>query len=121
MATLWARCSPPSSGKFSTDPATPSPGQSSSYVPFHSFHIPYSNYARQATYVLDIVFILILRWYLVRENNRRDAEHAASGKEYDEFGYVEHTQEDGSIVKLKVPIQFLDITDRENKAFRYPL
>ncbi|KAG8999160.1 hypothetical protein FRB90_012142 [Tulasnella sp. 427] len=27
----------------------------------------------------------------------------------------------GSIVKLKVPIQFMDITDKENKAFRYPL
>ncbi|KIO24291.1 hypothetical protein M407DRAFT_213098 [Tulasnella calospora MUT 4182] len=74
-----------------------------------------------STYVFDIFMIFIIRWYLVSENKRRDAEKLASGEEYDEFGYIEHTQEDGSVVKLKVPIQFMDITDKENKAFRYPL
>ncbi|KAG8895904.1 hypothetical protein FRC01_012133 [Tulasnella sp. 417] len=73
------------------------------------------------TYIGDIILIIIIRWYLVRENKRRDAEKLASGEEYPEFGYIEHTQEDGTVVKLKVPIQFLDITDKENRAFRYPL
>ncbi|KAG9022432.1 hypothetical protein FS837_006358 [Tulasnella sp. UAMH 9824] len=73
------------------------------------------------TYVADIIIILVTRWYLVRENKRRDAEKAASGKEYEEFGYIEHTREDGSIQKIKVPIQFMDITDWENKSFRYAL
>lgn len=76
---------------------------------------------RQCTYVFDIFMIFVIRWYLVRENRTRDAEKLASGEEYDEFGYVEHTQEDGSIIRLKVPIQFMDITDKENRAFRYPL
>ncbi len=65
--------------------------------------------------------VALIRWYLIRDNKQRDAEKLASGKEYDEFGYIEHVQEDGSIVKLKVPIQFLDITDKENRAFRYAL
>ncbi|KIO24293.1 hypothetical protein M407DRAFT_213109 [Tulasnella calospora MUT 4182] len=73
------------------------------------------------TYAFDIFIICVIRWWLVRENKRRDAEKLASGEEYPEFGYIEHTQEDGSIVKLKVPIQFMDITDKENRAFRYPL
>ncbi|KIO26062.1 hypothetical protein M407DRAFT_24622 [Tulasnella calospora MUT 4182] len=73
------------------------------------------------TYVGDIILILIIRWYLSSENKRRDREKLESGKEYDEFGYIERVQEDGSTVKYKVPIQFLDITDLENKAFRYSL
>lgn len=76
---------------------------------------------RQASFIFDIFMIAIIRWYLVRENKRRDAEKLASGEEYPEFGYIEHVQEDGSVVKLKVPIQFMDVTDKENKAFRYPL
>ncbi|KAG8929549.1 hypothetical protein FRC01_004156 [Tulasnella sp. 417] len=74
-----------------------------------------------SSFAFDILIISVIRWYLVRENKRRDAEKLASGEEYEEFGFVEHVQEDGSVVKLKVPIQFLDITDLENKAFRYPL
>ncbi|KAG8990411.1 hypothetical protein FRB90_001768 [Tulasnella sp. 427] len=73
------------------------------------------------TYIADITIILTIRWYLNRENKRRDAEQIASGKEYEEFGYIEHTREDGSVQKIKVPIQFMDITDWENKAFRYAL
>ncbi|KAG9035462.1 hypothetical protein FS837_001921 [Tulasnella sp. UAMH 9824] len=73
------------------------------------------------SFAFNIFIIFIIRWYLVRENKRRDAERLDSGKEYEEFGFVKHVQEDGSVVKLKVPIQFLDITDLENKAFRYPL
>ncbi|KAG9007033.1 hypothetical protein FRB93_008300 [Tulasnella sp. JGI-2019a] len=71
--------------------------------------------------VLDIVLVLALRFVLVAENRRRDAEKLASGKEYDEFGYIETTGADGQTHKVKVPIQFLDITDKENKAFRYAI
>jgi len=73
------------------------------------------------TYSLDIVLILALRIILQRENARRDRLKAESGKEYEEFGYVERTREDGSIEKFKVPIALLDITDGENPAFRYVL
>lgn len=73
------------------------------------------------TYVGDIILILIIRWYLSSENKRRDREKLESGKEYEEFGYIERVQGDGTTIKYKVPIQFLDITDLENKAFRYSL
>lgn len=73
------------------------------------------------TYVGDFILILIIRWYLSSENKRRDREKLESGKEYEEFGYIERIQEDGTTIKYKVPIQFLDITDLENKAFRYSL
>lgn len=58
-----------------------------------------------------------MRWYLSRENRRRDA----SGEVYPEYGYIEHVTEDGRTVKVKVPIQYMDITDWENRAFRYAL
>ncbi|KAG9039675.1 hypothetical protein FS837_000943 [Tulasnella sp. UAMH 9824] len=74
-----------------------------------------------SSFAFNIFIISIIRWYLVRENKRRDAERLDSVKECEEFGFVEHVQEDGSVDRLKVPIQFLDMTDLENKAFRYPL
>lgn len=73
------------------------------------------------TVVADMALALVLRWYLISENKKRDAEKLASGKEYDEFGYIEVNKADGTVEQVKVPIQFLDITDKENKAFRYPL
>jgi hypothetical protein len=74
-----------------------------------------------SSYVFDIGVIYALRLYFQYLNRKRDAEKLASGKEYEEYGYVEHVNEDGSVVKMKVPIQFMDVTDWENKAFRYAL
>jgi len=71
------------------------------------------------SYFGDIVIISGMWYYLSTENKRRDAEKLASGKEYDEFGVIEMTEQDGTVKKVKVPIQFLDLTDMENKAFRY--
>ncbi|KAG8872181.1 hypothetical protein FRB98_000226 [Tulasnella sp. 332] len=71
--------------------------------------------------VVNCLCVLALRIHLVAENKRRDAEKIASGKEYDDFGYVEKTDADGKVHKVKVPIQYLDITDKENRAFRYAL
>lgn len=50
------------------------------------------------SYVGDIIVILIICWYLSSENKRRDREKLESGKEYDEFGYIERVQEDGHVV-----------------------
>jgi hypothetical protein len=36
-------------------------------------------------------------------------------------GYIEQTTESGEIVKTKVDISMLDLTDLENKFFIYPL
>ena len=73
----------------------------------------------QSTYIFDIIIIFCMRLYFMYLNRKRDAEKLASGKEYDEFGYVEHVNADGTTQRIKVPIQFMDMTDWENKAFRY--
>ena len=63
-----------------------------------------------ASYVCDWILILALRIYLQRENKRRDAIQAASGKPDDEFGYVERTDADGKVIRQKVEKALLDIT-----------
>ena len=72
-------------------------------------------------YCMDAFLVLLMRWHLQRQNRLRDAEKLASGIEYEEYGYVDHVMEDGTTVKVKIPIQYMDITDFENKAFRYAL
>ena len=70
-----------------------------------------------------------IRYVLKAENERRDKlyeEAVASGNskliaEFDEFGYLETEDEKGVKVKRKVEKALLDITDRENLAFRYVL
>jgi len=74
-----------------------------------------------ASYVGDWILILALRVYLQRENKRRDAIQATSGKSDHEFGYVERTGDDGQIIRQRVEKALLDITDRENMSFRYVL
>jgi len=74
-----------------------------------------------ASYGCNWILILALRIYLQRENKRRDAIQAASGKPDDEFGYVERTDTDGKVIRQKVEKALLDITDRENMSFRYVL
>ncbi|KAG8926190.1 hypothetical protein FRC01_009234 [Tulasnella sp. 417] len=127
-AIFLVKWRPPNSGKKSTVLATPFRGPSSWYARFLStLRSPTKlshagpRHHQQAGFACDILIISVIRWYLVRENKRRGAEKLASGEEYEEFGFVEHVQDDGSVVKLKVPIQVLDITDLENKGFRYPL
>ena len=82
---------------------------------------------------------LVLRWMLVRENALRDKEEYDST--YDDL-YVEHVTPEGESVKIKVPKvqnppslrifggqsdilsvhkEFLDLTDRQNREFRYVL
>lgn len=62
------------------------------------------------TYVVTPTILLTIRYFLTRENKRRDALMAGGGIEkfYDENGD-------------EVDATFLDITDRKNLAFRYPL
>ena len=63
------------------------------------------------------------------ENDRRDTlyeEAVAAGNakliaEFDEFGYLETEDEKGGKVKRKVEKALLDVTDKQNLAFRYVL
>ncbi|KAJ4260445.1 Allantoate permease [Fusarium torreyae] len=56
-------------------------------------------------YFLCTVDLLVMRWVFDRRNKRRDAEKAAQGDQY----------------KVEDNHEFLDLTDLENKEFRYEL
>lgn len=69
----------------------------------------------------------VIQFVLSSENKRRDRlyqDALASGKslsDFDEFGYLELEDEKGVRVKRKVEKALLDITDKQNLAFRYVL
>lgn len=73
-----------------------------------------------ASYAGDWIILLALRYYLQRENARRDRALAASGLEgagnekavahQEVFGYVEKVGPDGVVVRQKVEKALLDLT-----------
>jgi len=64
------------------------------------------------------LLFLVIRAYLSRENSRRDREqHDAT---YDEV-YVTMKDDDGADVQKKLDKAFLDLTDQQNREFRYVL
>jgi len=70
--------------------------------------------------VFPAILILYIRYYLDKENKRRDA-LVASGKEIQGTGVVESTDGEGHLVDHVVDNNQLDLTDRENLTFRYVL
>ncbi|KZT19109.1 MFS general substrate transporter [Neolentinus lepideus HHB14362 ss-1] len=69
-------------------------------------------------YVICPTLLLVIRWVLARENKRRDAE--PRDETYDEV-YIESVDEKGNVVETKVDKEFLDLTDGQNRDFRYVL
>jgi len=65
-----------------------------------------------------IFLMLFIRIMLVRENKRRDAE--PRDESFDNV-YVVKIDEDGNRTEVKVSKEFLDLTDRQNRDFRYVL
>lgn len=63
------------------------------------------------------VLLFVIRAILVRENRIRDAEAVFDVDEY----VIERITEDGKRVKVKIDKEFLDLTDRQNRDFRYIL
>ncbi|KAG1818387.1 major facilitator superfamily domain-containing protein [Suillus variegatus] len=63
------------------------------------------------------VLLFVIRAILVRENRIRDAESVFDVDEY----VIERITEDGKRVKVKIDKEFLDLTDRQNRDFRYIL
>ncbi|KAJ7871731.1 MFS general substrate transporter [Mycena leptocephala] len=70
-------------------------------------------------YACCMVLVLAIRFLLIAENKRRDAEPTRDGG-YDDV-YVERPAGGGSgrMEKVKVDKEFLDLTDRQNRDFRY--
>ncbi|KAJ7859783.1 MFS general substrate transporter [Mycena olivaceomarginata] len=68
-------------------------------------------------FVICMAIFLIIRSILAAENKRRDAE--PQSKEMFDNAYVEQPSADGTMVKVKVDRAFLDLTERQNRDFRY--
>lgn len=64
--------------------------------------------------VLPTFIVLFLRYYLVKENKRRD--QLAKREEIREIGVIEHIDESGERREEVVDARQLDLTDRENLA-----
>ncbi|KAI0647523.1 MFS general substrate transporter [Trametes meyenii] len=69
-------------------------------------------------WAVSALLLLATRAYLAWENARRERE--APDARYDEV-YVSETRADGSVVEKKVDKAFLDLTDIQNRDFRYVL
>jgi len=72
--------------------------------------------------VASALTLLVTRQYLAHQNKKRDEEAAAGvdkGDKYDEV-YIT-VMEDGSAVEKKVDRAFQDLTDLQNREFRYVL
>ncbi|GAB1521882.1 hypothetical protein RhiTH_004981 [Rhizoctonia solani] len=70
------------------------------------------------SYFLCPIILLIIRARLSRENKKRDAEPKT---EEEDDAYIEETLQDGTKVERKVDKAFLDLTDIQNRDFRYVL
>jgi len=69
-------------------------------------------------YLLCMMILLAIRYILAKENKRRDGEPV--DETHDEV-YIEDVGEDGEKRKRKVDKVFLDLTDIQNRDFRYVL
>ncbi|PBK67069.1 MFS general substrate transporter [Armillaria solidipes] len=68
--------------------------------------------------VFRILTLLGIRYLLSTENRRRDAEPVDTA--YADV-YIERLREDGVMEKVRVDKEFLDLTDKQNRDFRYVL
>ena len=78
------------------------------------------------SHILCSILVIATRQILDAENKRRDrlkaeAEKTGIGREKFEDWAIVEVEKDGKIVKEKVDKSFLDLTDKENLAFRYVL
>ncbi|KZV92894.1 MFS general substrate transporter [Exidia glandulosa HHB12029] len=69
-------------------------------------------------YVICPLILLVIRYMLASENKRRDAE--GPDDSYEDV-YIDVVLEDGTTVTRKVDKAFLDLTDIQNRDYRYVL
>lgn len=84
--------------------------------------LPFRNYVPWGViagcYTLCPLLMLLQRWHLARENKKRDQEPPDTT--YDDV-WVKVEDEKGNIIEKRVDKAFLDLTDRQNREFRYVL
>ncbi|OAX31999.1 MFS general substrate transporter, partial [Rhizopogon vinicolor AM-OR11-026] len=73
-----------------------------------------------ASHVICPILLLTIRAVLARENRLRDAE-PIDDEEEDYVRVIAGITEDGNRVEVNVNKEFLDMTDRQNRDFRYVL
>ncbi|KUI53337.1 hypothetical protein VP1G_00812 [Cytospora mali] len=71
------------------------------------------------SYVGDYILLFAIRHVMVKENKRRDALQDGIGM--DDSAFVDRLDTSGHSVRQRVDKSMLDMTDRENLAFRYAL
>ncbi|PPR01815.1 hypothetical protein CVT24_001679 [Panaeolus cyanescens] len=69
-------------------------------------------------YLCCMGLLVILRYHMSNENKRRDLE--PHDETYDDV-YIERMGKDGEMERVKVDKEFLDLTDIQNRDFRYVL
>ncbi|KAH7882087.1 MFS general substrate transporter [Phlebopus sp. FC_14] len=79
------------------------------------YHVPWAVIA--ACYIACPLLLLLIRFILARENRKRDLEPADDGEEY----FIERVTEDGKRIEVRIDKEFMDLTDRQNREFRYVL
>ncbi|KAF9469334.1 major facilitator superfamily domain-containing protein [Collybia nuda] len=84
------------------------------YVPRN--HVPWAIIT--ACSFVSALTLLTLRFMLAMENKKRDAEKRDD--KYDDV-YISQAQADGTTIERKVDRAFLDLTDIQNRDFRYIL
>ncbi|THU76019.1 hypothetical protein K435DRAFT_879839 [Dendrothele bispora CBS 962.96] len=65
-----------------------------------------------------MAIVLAIRFLLSKENKKRDRE--GHDDTYDDV-YIERPGSDGKMEQVKVDKDLLDLTDRQNRDFRYVL
>ncbi|TFK45315.1 MFS general substrate transporter [Heliocybe sulcata] len=79
-------------------------------------HVPWAIIA--ACYAICPLILLLIRHMLSKENSKRDAE--PPDETYEDV-YIEVVDENGEKTERKVDKAYLDLTDRQNREFRYVL
>ncbi|EJC97572.1 MFS general substrate transporter [Fomitiporia mediterranea MF3/22] len=80
------------------------------------YHVPWA--ILSISHTGASLLFLLQRYLLDKENKRRDRE--PPDDTYDDV-WVKITDENGEIIKKKIDRSFLDLTDRQNREFRYVL
>ncbi|KZM26929.1 transmembrane transport [Ascochyta rabiei] len=65
--------------------------------------------------------LLTIRFILIRRNQQREKYLGDASSEQAEGGIVEELNAEGATVRVKVDLAILDLSDLQNKSFRYPI
>ncbi|KAG7819866.1 hypothetical protein KL909_004615 [Ogataea angusta] len=71
------------------------------------------------SFTLCPLCLLVIRFILLRRNRQRLA--AMENDDTEDYGYIDVKDDSGDVVRQKVDVSMLDLTDLENKKFIYPL